>query len=325
VTHHKSSGGGDEREAKADCTQEARALHAAPSRRGFHVFRSTYLHTCVAVQQWLRDVFLGSGTDSSRLLHIESRERWVNSHGTQDSHAVLRECCEVLLARETTMRTSVDVRQLCPSLALGAPVLARVDYHACSKGRSFARMPVLAQGMQCLPAHPAAGGRHQGATVPKACVPCVARPQTLGFFSRPALLGRPTPGLQLRVAASRRRTLACVAVAAPAAPAVAATGAAYSTLSLGFPKETYHEEKRAAATPETVARLVKAGFGAVLVETGLGVGSGFADSAYSAAGAHLSAACALPAGLRCATRPVGLTSGRYRAQVGWAHRPTNHN
>jgi Alanine dehydrogenase/PNT, N-terminal domain len=208
------------------------------------------------------------------------------------------------------MRTSVDVS--CASAFGFRFSLARVDYPACSKGRSFARMPVLAQGMQCLSAFPAAGGRHQGATlVPKACGPCVpGRPQTRGFFSRPALLGRPKPGLQLRVAASRRRTLACVAVAAPAAPAVAATGAAYSTLSLGFPKETYHEEKRAAATPETVARLVKAGFGAVLVETGLGVGSGFADSAYSAAGAHLSAACALPAGLRCAARLVGLASGR---------------
>jgi NAD/NADP transhydrogenase alpha subunit len=57
-----------------------------------------------------------------------------------------------------------------------------------------------------------------------------------------------------------------------------------SSLTIGFPKESHAEEKRAAAVPETVAKLVKAGFGAVVVESGLGLGSGIEDAAYVNAG-----------------------------------------
>ena len=55
-----------------------------------------------------------------------------------------------------------------------------------------------------------------------------------------------------------------------------------------IPKETAPGETRAAATPETVSRLVKLGAD-VSVETGLGAASGFPDDLYAQAGASVSA------------------------------------
>src|SRR5215470_6560143 len=55
---------------------------------------------------------------------------------------------------------------------------------------------------------------------------------------------------------------------------------------LFVPKESAPGETRVAATPETVKRLIKAGF-EVTVEAGAGVTSSYADPAYSEAGATI--------------------------------------
>jgi len=55
---------------------------------------------------------------------------------------------------------------------------------------------------------------------------------------------------------------------------------------VGIPAETSLEERRVAATPATVQRLIKQGF-AVLVESNAGVGAQFSDSAYTEAGATI--------------------------------------
>lgn len=59
-------------------------------------------------------------------------------------------------------------------------------------------------------------------------------------------------------------------------------------MQLFIPKETAPGETRAAATPETVSRLVKLGAD-VSVEAGLGAASGFPDDLYAQAGASVSA------------------------------------
>jgi H+-translocating NAD(P) transhydrogenase subunit alpha len=57
-------------------------------------------------------------------------------------------------------------------------------------------------------------------------------------------------------------------------------------MKLAVPREIRPGERRAAATPETVARLLKLGF-EVSVEAGLGAGASFSDEDYQAAGARL--------------------------------------
>jgi H+-translocating NAD(P) transhydrogenase len=64
-------------------------------------------------------------------------------------------------------------------------------------------------------------------------------------------------------------------------------GIPYEKLTVGVPKETFDLERRVAATPESVARLVKSGFQAVHVETGAGAKSFFSDQAYEQAGAKI--------------------------------------
>jgi NAD(P) transhydrogenase subunit alpha len=57
-------------------------------------------------------------------------------------------------------------------------------------------------------------------------------------------------------------------------------------MKLGIPREIRPRERRAAATPESTARLVKLGF-EVLVESGAGAGAAFSDEDYRAAGARI--------------------------------------
>ena len=64
-------------------------------------------------------------------------------------------------------------------------------------------------------------------------------------------------------------------------------GTPYSALTIGIPKEGFPLEKRVAASPESVARLLKPGFAAVNVETGAGEASYFSDAAYQEAGATI--------------------------------------
>lgn len=63
-------------------------------------------------------------------------------------------------------------------------------------------------------------------------------------------------------------------------------GIPYSELTVGIPKERFPLEKRVAATPESVQRLVKPGF-TVLVEDGAGETAHFSNADYEAAGAKI--------------------------------------
>lgn len=63
-------------------------------------------------------------------------------------------------------------------------------------------------------------------------------------------------------------------------------GISYTNLKVGVPKETFPLERRVAASPESVGRLVKPGF-QVLIEKGAGEGAHFTDQAYEAAGATI--------------------------------------
>lgn len=63
-------------------------------------------------------------------------------------------------------------------------------------------------------------------------------------------------------------------------------GIPYDQLTVGIPKEHFPLEKRVAASPESVQRLVKPGFN-VIVEDGAGTASHFSNSDYEAAGATI--------------------------------------
>jgi H+-translocating NAD(P) transhydrogenase len=75
------------------------------------------------------------------------------------------------------------------------------------------------------------------------------------------------------------------------AATTAPQGIPYNRLTIGIPKETFALEKRVAATPESIQRLLKpandkvTGFHAVHVETGAGIGSKFTNDDYEKAGA----------------------------------------
>jgi NAD(P) transhydrogenase subunit alpha len=58
------------------------------------------------------------------------------------------------------------------------------------------------------------------------------------------------------------------------------------SLTIGVPRETFAGEKRVAAVPEVVEKLIKLGF-AVRVEAGAGAAANFTDDAYQAAGAQI--------------------------------------
>jgi len=63
-------------------------------------------------------------------------------------------------------------------------------------------------------------------------------------------------------------------------------GISYSDLTVGIPKEIFPLEKRVAATPESVQRLVKPGF-KVVIEDNAGAASYFSNADYEAAGATI--------------------------------------
>ena len=63
-------------------------------------------------------------------------------------------------------------------------------------------------------------------------------------------------------------------------------GTPYSKLTVGIPKENFPLEKRVAATPESVQRMVKPGF-SVLVEDGAGETAFYSNADYEAAGATI--------------------------------------
>ena len=63
-------------------------------------------------------------------------------------------------------------------------------------------------------------------------------------------------------------------------------GTPYSSLKVGIPKENFPLEKRVAATPESVQRLVKPGF-SVLIEDGAGEKAFYSNADYETAGASI--------------------------------------
>ena len=79
---------------------------------------------------------------------------------------------------------------------------------------------------------------------------------------------------------------AAPATPTPAAAAVPIEGIEYKELTIGVPRERWSGERRVAQSPESVGKLVKAGFN-VVVESGAGKEAEFLDSAYQAAGAKI--------------------------------------
>jgi NAD(P) transhydrogenase subunit alpha len=63
------------------------------------------------------------------------------------------------------------------------------------------------------------------------------------------------------------------------------------SLTIGVPREIYAGEKRVAAVPEVVEKLIKLGF-AVRVESGAGAAANFNDESYQAAGARIAGSAA---------------------------------
>lgn len=63
-------------------------------------------------------------------------------------------------------------------------------------------------------------------------------------------------------------------------------GISYDKLTIGVPRERWPGERRVAQSPESVAKLVKAGFN-VAIEAGAGVAAEFSDAQYTAAGAKI--------------------------------------
>jgi hypothetical protein len=104
-----------------------------------------------------------------------------------------------------------------------------------------------------------------------------------------ATMGRSCGATTTTHTATRRTYATTVAVHEKAADDVAKPkplGTPYANLTIGIPKETFPLERRVAATPESVARLVKPGFSVVL-ETDAGLASNYANADYEAAGATM--------------------------------------
>ena len=82
----------------------------------------------------------------------------------------------------------------------------------------------------------------------------------------------------------QRTTLRCFSAASDGGDKP--KGIPYGNLTVGIPKENFPLEKRVAATPESVQRLVKPGFN-VIVEDGAGDQAFFSNSDYETAGAKV--------------------------------------
>jgi len=88
-------------------------------------------------------------------------------------------------------------------------------------------------------------------------------------------------------------------------------------MKVGIPKEIYPHERRVAATPDTVEKMVKLGL-EVVVETGAGEASTFADAAYIEAGARILDATAVYAEADLVLKvrqPMARPSGGHEADM----------
>jgi len=83
-------------------------------------------------------------------------------------------------------------------------------------------------------------------------------------------------------------------------------------MQIGIPAETRPGERRVAATPETVKKLVAGGKNTVLVQAGAGVAASYPDADFKTAGAQLvGAAEALGADIVLKVRqPTDASSAR---------------
>src|SRR5688572_30493756 len=81
----------------------------------------------------------------------------------------------------------------------------------------------------------------------------------------------------------------CVAATAPhpACHAAIPNTNGGESMRIGIPTETRAGEKRVAATPETVKKLVGSGHHQIVVQSGAGAGAFFPDSEYTSAGASI--------------------------------------
>lgn len=105
----------------------------------------------------------------------------------------------------------------------------------------------------------------------------------LRAYARGASMSSSPAGLAKRIGI---RSLSAQAAASEGGEPTTPKGVPYSDLTIGVPKERFPLEKRVAATPESVARLVKPGF-SVVIEDGAGEMSYFSNADYEAAGATI--------------------------------------
>jgi len=162
---------------------------------------------------------------------------------------------------------------------------------------------LLSSGLRLRPgraAPPRSAAKRSAIVSASAHAPLPAVGGAAAPFSFPApLRGAAVRAVRVRASAQPRALVA--APPAPVATTGTAAGAVTSSLTVGVPKESADGERRCAATPDSVARLIKAGF-SVKVESGLGVGSEISDAAYVAAGESLSRR---RASANCAARGAG--------------------
>ena len=92
----------------------------------------------------------------------------------------------------------------------------------------------------------------------------------------------------LRVASLQSRSRVTAICRVFSAAAETPKGIPYAQLTVGIPKEDFPLEKRVAATPESVERLIKPGF-TVMVQDGAGVDAYFSNQDYEKAGAKIAA------------------------------------
>src|SRR3954462_13667476 len=88
-------------------------------------------------------------------------------------------------------------------------------------------------------------------------------------------------------------------------------------MQVGIPKELYPHECLVAATPDTVEKMVKLGL-EVVVETGAGEASSFADAAYVEVGARVLAPTAVSAEsdvVLKARQPTARPAGGHEADL----------
>lgn len=100
------------------------------------------------------------------------------------------------------------------------------------------------------------------------------------------LLGNTSVGSRRAALDNSWKSLSSLRVFSSTNASLSPKGTPYSELTVGIPKENFPLEKRVAATPESVKRLVKPGF-SVLVEDGAGDTAYFSNADYEAAGAKI--------------------------------------